>query len=235
MRHYLIVANGNFLAKEIICEAAENKIIIALDGSSNRLMRMQIMPQIIIGDLDSIDLIDPNLIQNRNDLTILLRDDQNLTDLTKAIHYCDEQHAASITIVCAIGARMDHHEGAMRALRKSYSEQRPMLLHTEMQTIRYAKNETVVMHGEIGDKCGILAYPHGYFSSQGLGYDVTDFELSFGYSESIANFLAKPEARVDIKGEALLIMPAMLKSQREFMYKSENEKLQIYLRDLQQA
>ena len=141
-------------------------------------------------------------------------EDQNTTDLVKAIRYCDTQGAASITIVCATGGRMDHHEAALRALRTEYKAERPILIHTELQTLRFAKNETVTFEGQIGDKCGVLAYPQGMFSSQGLEYDVENFVLDFGFSESTCNSMRKPKATVSVTGEALLVMPGQLKGQR---------------------
>jgi thiamine pyrophosphokinase len=205
----------------------QDKIIIALDGAANKLDKLHIKPQIIMGDFDSIT--HPYL--NQHDAIILSVHDQDQTDLVKAIRYCDEQQAKSITIICALGGRLDHHEGNMRSLRAYYHPKRPILLHTEQQSVRYAKNETVIMKGEIGDPCGILAYPAGSFSSQGLLYDVENYPLEMGFSESICNVLREHKATITISGEALLIMPPQLFAQREFIKKSDTDRLAMQLRD----
>jgi thiamine pyrophosphokinase len=157
---------------------------------------------------------------------------QQLTDLIKAIRYCDGEGATSITLICALGGRMDHHEAALRSLRSEYRPKRPLLLHTEQQTLRFAKNEQVTLSGEAGDKCAIFAYPAGSFSSEGLAYDVCDYPLQLGFSESIGNALVGECARITIKGEALLVMPPQLSSQREYMKKTEIERLEMLLRDM---
>ena len=119
----------------------------------------------------------------------------------------------------------------MRALRTEYKKERIILLHTEQQTLRYAKNEEVTFQGKIGDRCGIIAFPKGSFSSQGLRYDVTQMLLEFGFSDSTSNYLAQPRVLVAISGEALIVMPPQLSSQRDFMSKTEIERLEMLLRD----
>ncbi len=237
MKHYIIIANGQFLIREIIEEAIQDKIILALDGAADRLARLGILPHIILGDFDSINKQAWGIMEGDEPHTgthgthIIPSKDQNFTDLTKGIRYCDTQATASITLMCATGNRLDHHEGSVRALRAEYKKHRPIFLHTEQQTLRFAKDETICMRGEIGDKCGIVAAPAGTFSSTGLEYDVENFVLQFGYAESTCNALRAPQATVRVQGEALLIMPPVLNTQRDFMRKSEAERLRLQLRD----
>jgi len=246
--HYAIVANGNFLVREIILEAIANKIVVALDGAADKLARIDIMPSIILGDFDSItpnniwgikktfDDIDENSEPYIGILgtTIVPAKDQNLTDLIKAIRYCDKQGATSIDILCATGGRLDHHEGAMRCLRSEYQKDRPILLHTEQQTLKFAKDEAVELIGEIKDKCGIVAFPSAHFSSTGLLYNGNDYLLEFGISESYCNSLTEKTAHVTIEGEALLMMPPQFISQRVFYQKNDVERLELQLRDAKQ-
>lgn len=227
MRNYLIVANGDFLDKEIIHEAIQGRIIVALDGAADRLAALGFMPDIILGDFDSIQpeawgIRETYKGLNHDDqpytglhgVTIVPAKNQELTDLIKAIHYCDQLDAQEITIICATGGRFDHHEAAVRALRSEYKKQRVIYLHTSRQTLRCIKDETVAMKGETGDKCGIMAFPHGAVSSQGLVYDVRQRELAFGFTDSIGNELRDKEAIISVDGEVLLIMPPMLAAQR---------------------
>jgi thiamine pyrophosphokinase len=247
MKHYIIIANGDFLAKDILLEAIQNKVIVALDGAADKLLHLGILPHILLGDFDTHSISDPTYwgiqktfadlndheapYQGNHGVTLVPCKNQNLTDLNKAIHYCDQLGANSISIVCATGGRLDHHEAALRALRAEYRKDRLILLHTEQQTLRFAKNETISMSGEKGDKCGILAFPQGAFSSTGLEYDVVHYPLNFAFSESIANSLKMSTATLIISGEALLIMPPQLTSQRLFMQKTRRERLELLLRE----
>lgn len=241
-KNYLVVANGNFLVKEIIQEISRDKIIIALDEAADKLARMGILPQILLGDFDAenaahftywgIRPSESETYTGNHYVTIVPKKNQHLTDLMKAIQYCDEQQAASIHVICAAGGRLDHHEAAMRSLRTNYKKQRELLLHTEQQTLRFIKDESLIIQGQIKDNCAVLAFPHAVFSSHGLWYDVENYELNFGYSESFSNSLRFPNAHIQVKGEALVMLPPHFKSQREFMQKSEREKMQLLIRDM---
>lgn len=247
MDNFVIIANGNFLIKEIIIEAIQDKIIIALDGAMNHLYRLGIKPDILLGDFDSIsthvaadtgvtkkfgELTDNDIPYQHNQVKIIPALNQDLTDLTKAIQYCDQQNASSITLICALGGRVDHQEYALRLLCKAYQKDRPMLLHSEHQTLRFAKDETVKFNGEIGDNCGILAFPKAIITTQGLQYDVQNFPLNFAYSESVCNALREKTVTIIVKGEALLVMPPLLQAQRDFMKLDAQEQLRLQLRDL---
>jgi len=247
MKDVVIVANGDFLVKEIITEAIANKLIVALDGAAKKLHLLGITPNVILGDFDSLDAEeaktwgilhtfaklseDAKPYRNKQNILIVPAKNQNETDLVKAIRYCDSENATSITIICASGGCLDHHEINLRALRTEYKKDRLILLHTFQQTVRYAKNETVEITGLPGDRCGVLAFPQGSFSSTGLQYDVQEMPLEFGFSESASNTLKDTHATVIIAGEALLIMPPLLAAQRDFESKTEVEQLEIKLRD----
>jgi thiamine pyrophosphokinase len=229
---FLIVGNGPFLASDIIHEAAQGKQIIALDGACEKLARMGLMPQVILGDFDSVseeevlfwgiketfDDIheDSEAYMGSHDVKIVPIKDQDLTDMMKAVRYCDENDAESIDIVCATGGRTDQTISNFRILRSGYKKNRPIFLHTTRETITFAKDEQVNICGNVGDYCGIFAFPAGNFSSQGLKYNGDNYPLDFAYSESASNQLADTIAVVIIKGEALIIHPGQLASQKYF-------------------
>lgn len=223
------MANGPFLPKEIILEAATDKHIIALDGAADCLAALGIMPEVILGDLESIqngddwgitqtfDDIpeDAKPYLGRHGIEIFPDKNQNLTDLQKAIYFCDRRQARSIHIVCATGARIDHTLYNIRMLRAAYKAERPIFLHTEMQTLQYVKNGHCTIRGKIGDHCGIMAFPSARFTSQGLQYNGTYFPLTFAFSESVCNRLSAESAEIEIEGEALLIMPGIFPTQHK--------------------
>lgn len=243
MKHFIIVANGDFLVKEIIQEALQGKTIIALDGAANKLERIGIKPHVILGDFDSItptqqqfwgikktfaDLHDNDepYIGNHNILIVPAKN-QDKTDLTKAIQYCDVNHATHITIICATGGRLDHHQANIMTLESEYKPHRPIVLHTDQQSICYAKDEAIIFLGNINEYCGIMPTPGSSYTTNGLKYDVSDYE-----KESFCNSLQAEKASIAIKGAATIIMTPQLPSQREFMQKSEEEQLQMLLRDV---
>lgn len=228
-RDYLIVAHGPAFPKNMILEIAENKHIVALDGAADYLSTLGILPNYILGDFDSIRNteywgIKKTFLELKEDsqpylgnhgIHIIPAKNQDLTDLQKAIRFCDSKNAQSVHLVCATGGRYDHSLHNIRNLRSEYKKNRPIYLHTKSQTLQYVKDEKCKFAGQIGDYCGILAFPEGKFSSTGLEYNGDKYELKFGYSESACNRLKAPEANVEVSGEAILVMPGFFLSQRQ--------------------
>jgi thiamine pyrophosphokinase len=257
-KQFLIVANGPFLPSEVILEAigTPEKTIIALDGAARNLAEIVgRIPDVVLGDFDSITESTDNTYQffgineTKNSLTtsthsqtnpypgkygitIVPAPDQNSTDLQKAIMYCDTKNAASIHIVCAIGGRMDHHEGNVRSLRLMYREERPIYLHTEFQTLEYVSNNTVTIYGKKGDYCGILTAPACQYICKDGGLVWGEIagesvKLKYGQFESTSNQMAKESAAVEIMGHALIVHPGQMKTQNMFFSLTEKERTKI--------
>ena len=246
-RDFLIVAHGPGFPKNMLLEMAENKHIVALDGAADYLTTLGILPNSILGDFDSIknteywgikktfhelkDDAKPYL--GNHGVQIIPAKNQDLTDLQKAIRFCSEKNAESIHIACATGGRHDHSIHNIRNLRSEYKEERPIYLHTETQTLQYLKDGKGKIAGRVNDYCGILAFPNGAFSSEGLEYGDKDnkFPLQFGFSESACNRLKAPVATIQVTGEVILIMPGFFPSQRQFEEKQASERLSLLFKE----
>ena len=185
---YLIVANGNFLAKSIIKEAALGACIVALDGAAHKLALLSIKPDIIFGDFDSIyqesdismhfgiksthnqesdDLLFSEPYLGNHGTTIIPARNQNFTDLQKSLKFVmqfanryDFPLASSIHIVCATGGRMDHEQANIRVLQSEYSTKCPIYLHSDNQTMTYATNQSIIISGYHHDYCGLFGMPY---------------------------------------------------------------------------
>ena len=225
--HYLIIANGSFLADELILRAAINRRIVALDGACEKLLKVGIKPDIILGDFDSISEAQKHYwgikkgfdeLQDEEapylgyeGCLIVPAKNQRLTDLKKAIRYCDND-ARSIDIVCAFGVRTDHTLGNLRALRTEHKPDRALKIHTDTETIQFVKDSEISIEGKIGEYCGVLAFPAASFTSKGLKYNGDHSSLIFGFQDSTCNQLADETALIHIEGEALIIGPQKIKS-----------------------
>ena len=220
-KSFLIVANGEFLPKKQLLLLSQDKVIVALDHASERLLKINIVPDIIVGDFDSIHdkkRFKIDTITNRNMdaifkvhlndkiIQMIYRPKQDETDFFKAIRYIDILGSRSIHIACVLTKnRLDHLINNLRALRAFYQKSRPLYLYTSEEVACYLKNETLEISGQIGSICGIFGFPKGSFSSTGLKYNGDHFPLTFGFSESVANEFASEKVTIAIEGEALFI------------------------------
>jgi len=214
---YLIVANAPSITPQqlrVIKLASMNKTLIALDGASDLLTENRIQPDIVLGDLDSIDKNRDYLaFQNENPFylngtLVIPAADQDHTDLEKAIKYCDEHGARSIEIINAVGGRLDHTLGNLHFLKKYHSDKRKLRMIYQNSQVNYVKDDVIHITGQAGDNVAVIAFPYGSVTSIGLAYDMQDYKLEFAISESLCNSLAKTNATIRVKGEALVVSPA---------------------------
>lgn len=109
----LIIANGEFPRHKHPIFCIKNaSYIICLDGALEASLNNNIVPDIIIGDGDSIS----KTLKEQYAHLLLLYTDQNTNDLTKAVNYCIEKGRNRIKIVAATGKREDHTLGNISLL-----------------------------------------------------------------------------------------------------------------------
>lgn len=101
-----VILNGQMPTDDIIINQITNSdYIIAVDGSANKLFDIEIIPDVIIGDLDSL--------QNINNINIELvkTPNQNKTDFRKTLEWCIEKNILNISIFGISGESEDHFLG----------------------------------------------------------------------------------------------------------------------------
>jgi len=83
-------------------------VIICADGGAEHARNLDVFPDYIIGDLDSIKKQTIAFFNNLGKTKIIENPDQNKTDLELAIDLAASLNPKTITIFGAIGNRMDH-------------------------------------------------------------------------------------------------------------------------------
>jgi thiamine pyrophosphokinase len=74
-----------------------------LDGAYQRVVSLQITPDIVIGDFDSI-----NVLEKNPNVSYIKDDNQENTDLEKALDHLVAKGYSDVNIVWATGNRLDH-------------------------------------------------------------------------------------------------------------------------------
>ncbi|HNW68190.1 MAG TPA: thiamine diphosphokinase [Bacteroidales bacterium] len=104
----VIVANGeaplHVFAVEMLKSASH---IVCCDGAVRHLNKLNIQPEVIVGDGDSLS----NADLSNADFRIETDKSTDYNDLTKAFHYCRNHHYHQIAVLCATGLREDHTLG----------------------------------------------------------------------------------------------------------------------------
>jgi len=101
----VLVANGQRPSHPKIIQIIKDaEKIICIDNGYQIIKDLKIIPSVIIGDLDSV-----NLNEVDQSVEIIKREDQNLSDLEKALNYCIEKGFSKVYLLASTGLRDDHN------------------------------------------------------------------------------------------------------------------------------
>lgn len=175
-----------------------NKLpVIAADGAANTLALMGIQPDLVIGDLDSIN---PALLDT---LKSLHRPDQNFSDYQKSLHYLEEKSLLP-AVVCGIdGGTLDHVINNISIFLQSNS-----VLYSP-HCIGYVLHENKMRSHSLplNTKISLIGMPHACISSTGLQWELSDFIMSFPGTNSCFNRTTQERVELRVQeGRALVLI-----------------------------
>lgn len=114
MLHALLVGNGEILPATRLQELArEADFILAADGGADHALQNGLVPDLVIGDLDSASSFAHQKLPREKFLFI---DNQNNTDLEKALLYLTQHGCKKCTLAGFLGGRWDFSLGNLLAL-----------------------------------------------------------------------------------------------------------------------
>lgn len=117
-KNWLLVCNGAAAKKEFLKAAAKNAFVICADGGANTAAKAGIIPDIIIGDMDSVSPGVKNKFSKYPKVSWIKINRQDNTDLEKALDYIKEQKIKEVTMLCATGGRLDFTLGNLMSVFK---------------------------------------------------------------------------------------------------------------------
>ena len=105
-KNIAVVLNGQMPKEKILINQIQSAdYIIAVDGSGNTLIDLNIIPDVIIGDFDSINSI------NDKNIEFVKTEDQSKTDFRKTLEWCIEKNILEISVYGLSGKSDDHFLG----------------------------------------------------------------------------------------------------------------------------
>ena len=206
-----IVLNGEVKdynkTKEIILEENYNYIIGA-DGGCNHLFKMNITPNYIVGDLDSIKREVIEYYENKNVTFKRYPSHKDETDSEICIYLAKLLGADEIDIFAALGGRIDHtlaNIGLMNYIKEN--NMKPRILTSE-EEILMVKNETINLKGKRGDTISVISI-NG--ESKGvtlkkLEYPLDNATVNHLSPLGISNVMLEDECIISIKDGCALII-----------------------------
>lgn len=199
-----VFANGNLSdfshVKKII---SKTDFIVAVDGGANHLEKLKLAPNIIIGDMDSIE---PGLLEKYKSIKYPRK--KNETDFELAINYCLENKFQEIIIFGILGDRIDHMLANIFFLAKVQTEN-PLIRVKIIEGNKeiYILNKEITILGKIGDEISIIPVSERLagITTEGLYYRLIDNTLLFGTTRGVSNVMIKSKVKIIMKNGVALI------------------------------
>lgn len=170
----VVVADGSFPSHQTPLMFLENtNNIIACDGAANTLISKNIIPQVIIGDCDSLD----KTIKNKFENIIQKIDEQETNDLTKAINYCASKHIEKVVIIGATGKREDHTLANLSLLEQYQSKIKDISILSDYGYFNFIFSDTK-LESFIGQQVSLFCVEESIISSKNLVYKIEKRKFS---------------------------------------------------------
>lgn len=211
MKQFYIISGGK-IEDDFACgilQEGEPDYVIAVDSGLEFLYRNRILPDLAVGDFDSVSSETLQYFKAQRGVTFLklnpMKDD---TDTEFAIRRAIEMGAEKIMLLGATGSRMDHVLGNIELLGIGLEHQIPIMMLDAHNRIRMVDRGIVIKKEEqFGTYVSLIPYTpkvnHVYL--KGFLYPLSDYLLKGFCSIGVSNEIAGEEASIEF-GEGILIV-----------------------------
>jgi thiamine pyrophosphokinase len=204
----IIFANGDAPDPEIVRRwAAQADLIIAADGGTRHALSVGALPQVVIGDLDSLDETDRAQLDRSGVQLIVYPTRKDYTDLELALRYARQQRATEIIIFSALGGRWDQSLANLMLLTLPELAQVTTRIVDHQLSIEVIRDRAEIT-GRAGDTLSLIALKgdaHGV-TIEGCEYPLTEATLPFGATLGISNVLTQNTAKITVKQGQILAL-----------------------------
>ncbi len=208
MKRVYIFANGEYSSLEFYHSIVKkDDFILCADGGANTAYAAGIIPDLVLGDFDSIDESILEKLKNEKTQFVKFPSEKDESDLEIAISKAISLEPEEIIFFGALGKRLDHIFANLMLLMLPLKAGIKGFILEEDYEIYLIDNKIEIM----GDaSCNISLFPltsvvEG-IETTGLKYPLNDENLYLGLSRGLSNEFSAETAKIEIKNGNLLII-----------------------------
>ena len=219
MENVLMTAGGSIdtdLPAEFLSKKTEYGIdtVVACDKGYEALAAIDVTPDIIIGDFDSVSMRDQEaILQDSADKSacevIRLNPVKDDTDTEAAIRVCAERGAKCIYLFGATGSRVDHVLGNIELLAFAKERNCELVIIDRHNRIRLAdKPIRIAREKQWGRFVSLIPYTETVekLTLRGFKYELTDADIKKGNTLGISNEITEDTADISFSKGLLLVI-----------------------------
>ena len=208
MHRILIFANGELpdLEKARALLRPDDFILCA-DGGTRHALTLNLTPNLVIGDMDSIDSAEWKKLEEKNIPIELFPRDKNETDLELALNKAIEMDSREIIIVAALGGRTDHALANIALVSDLRLSTFNLQLDDGTEHLQFCRAQAEV-RGRSGDIVSLIPWGgpvHGV-QTENLKWKLNHETLHPEKSRGVSNEMTSTTASIKIESGLLLII-----------------------------
>jgi thiamine pyrophosphokinase len=202
----IIFANGELAnPQEARSLLQPDTLVIAADGGTHHVLAAGVTPDIVVGDLDSLSPDDQARLEAAGSQIVRFSPRKDETDLELALLHAVEKGATEITILGALGGRLDQTIANVLLLAL------PALKGADVRIVEGAQEAFLIQNGatikgQPGDTVSLI--PLGGdtegVTAEGLEWPLDEDTLRFGPARGVSNILTGKQAHVRVRRGLLL-------------------------------
>jgi len=204
----VIISNGNindygFLKKYL--DKAD--FVICADGGARHLKKLGVMPDVLLGDFDSIDRNDLEYYRKSNVKILEYPVAKDKTDTELAVEYAAGLGVHRVIIIGALGCRFDHSLCNTFALRKMLDLGIEGVIADEHNEIRLIRDR-IYLDREEGVSVSLLPLTEKAegVTVKGMLYPLDNAVIQMGSSWGVSNEFRDEKAEISVKKGLLLVI-----------------------------
>ena len=204
----IIIAGGQAESQGWQRWVREGDWIIGADGGAARALSWGLRPDLVIGDMDSLPEAARAVLVSEGCRFIEHPRAKDETDLELALVHAVREGAKEITVLGALGGRLDHSLANILLLTlPSLAGVSVRIAEGEQQALLARGGEVVDLEGARGDLVSLV--PLGGdargVTTRGLAWSLEEDTLRFGSSRGVSNEMTANKAGIQV-GEGLLLI-----------------------------
>lgn len=208
-----LIVTGGKLEKEFLLKTIKERefeIIIAVDNGLKILNEININPQHIVGDFDTVKReILEKYKENKSIKIHEFNPIKDNTDTDIAIRLAIELKSGEITIIGGIGTRIDHVLGNIHVLKYALDSNIKCKIIDENNEIQLINKTTILKKKDITKKyISLIPLTEKVenINLKGFKYELKNGTLTIGSSLGISNEISKQEAIIEFDNGILIMI-----------------------------
>ncbi len=198
--------NKNFLKKHL--KVNKYDIIIAVDKGLERLDELKTQPHYIVGDFDSINNIVLDKYKDSGIQIKRLIPEKDFTDTESALDLAIKKQSHNITIIGAIGTRLDHTIANVHILKKVLERNIEAKIINERNEIKLIDKTIEIEYDDRYKYISLIPLTTQVkgVTLRGFKYEIENYTLQIGESLGVSNEQIAEKATIDLKDGILILI-----------------------------